>query len=188
MNPEPKAFRQTVGQFATGVTVIATAVRQDDHEDVHAMTANSFTSLSLDPMLVLFCVGKKTRMANYIESASGFSVNILRQEQQQLSTFFAGGWKQNSPPPFRFVPFQGGPRLEGALAALGCELHQIVEGGDHWIVTGEVVALHRGIEPHHPLLFFGGNYQGINPADKVPAPMLDEMTTPVCVFYDPWEE
>ena len=108
-------FRQTIGAFATGVTVIAA----DVEGEVHAMTANAVSSLSLDPLLLLVCLGKQTRMSALLERTNGFSINILREEQQALSNFFAGAWKQDSPPPFRFVSWEGGPRLEGCLAALG---------------------------------------------------------------------
>lgn len=187
MTIDPRTFRQTVGQFATGVTIIATRLAHQGHDDVHAMTANSFTSLSLDPMLVLFCVGKQTRMADYIQSAHEFSVNFLREDQQALSTFFAGGWKEPAPPPFRFVHWEGGPRLEGCLAALGCRLTEILEGGDHWIVLGQVVTLFQGIEPRRPLLFYGGKYAEINPAVSAPAPELGAVEVPAHIFYDPWE-
>jgi flavin reductase (DIM6/NTAB) family NADH-FMN oxidoreductase RutF len=178
-----RKFRQTMGLFATGVTVVAVEV----DGEVHAMTANAVTSLSLDPLLILVCVGKKARMAAELEESAGFSVNILRGEQQALSTFFAGGWKEETPPPFRFVPWEGGPRLEGCLAALGCATDQIVDGGDHWIVIGRVAALHQGIEPRKPLLFFGGRYGGIDSRETPAAPDLSQVEVPIHVFYDPWK-
>jgi flavin reductase (DIM6/NTAB) family NADH-FMN oxidoreductase RutF len=151
------SFRRTVGQFVTGVTVIAIEI----DESVRAMTANSFTSLSLDPPLVLFCVGKATKTAQFISAATTFSVNILRQEQQELSTFFAGFWREEPPPPFSFVSWEGGSRLEGCAAALGCIVDAIHEGGDHWIVVGRVIALHRCEDPHQPLVFFKGRYAAL---------------------------
>ena len=83
---DSRAFRQTVGQFVTGVTVIAAEV----DGSVRAMTANSFTSVSLDPPLVLFCVGKTAHLAQVIRTAPGFSVNILRHDQQPLSIVLRG--------------------------------------------------------------------------------------------------
>src|SRR5262249_9575832 len=132
MTIDSRAFRQTVGQFVTGVTVIAAEV----DGSVRAMTANSFTSVSLDPPLVLFCVGKTAHLGQLIHAASGFSVNILQHDQRSLSTFFAGRWPQDSPPPFSFTPWEGGPLLDSCLAALGCSVEAIHEGGDHWIVIG----------------------------------------------------
>ena len=155
---DTREFRQTVGHFVTGVTVIAA----DVDGSVRAMTANSFTSLSLDPPLVLFCVGKQAKMGQVIHAATGFSVNILRQDQQNLSTYFAGGWKEETPPPFTFEPWEGGPKLEGSAAALGCRIETIYEGGDHLIVLGRVLALERN-EEAAPLLFSSGRYAALAP-------------------------
>ena len=160
-----RAFRQTVGQFVTGVTVIVTEV----DGQLRAMTANSFTSLSLDPPLVLFCVGRSTKTGQVIHSASGFSVNILRHGQEALSTYFAGGWKDPQPPAFTFVTWTGAPRLAGCAAALGCAIEAIQEGGDHWIVIGRVHDLHRSDEGHTPLVFFGGRYTTVRAA-QTPEP------------------
>lgn len=183
MTLDPRAFRQTIGLFATGVTVVAV----DAGGELHGMTANAVSSLSLDPLLVLVCVGKQARLADLLKQTNGFSINILRDDQQALSTFFAGGWKDAAPPPFRFVPWQGGPRLEGCAAALGCALYRIVEGGDHWIVIGQVMALHQGVEPRHPLLFYGGRYGRLDADVSALAPDLGWVETPVQVFYDPWQ-
>jgi 3-hydroxy-9,10-secoandrosta-1,3,5(10)-triene-9,17-dione monooxygenase reductase component len=153
---DARAFRQTVGQFVTGVTVIAA----DIDGAVRAMTANSFTSVSLDPPLVLFCVGKTSHLGKLIHAASGFSVNILQDDQQPLSRYFAGGWKQDEPPPFVFTPWEGGPLLDGSLAALGCGIEAIYEGGDHWIVMGRVLSLYRS-ESTTPLVFRAGRYTAL---------------------------
>ncbi len=163
MSIDRRTFRQTVGQFATGVTVIATEI----DESVRAMTANSFTSLSLDPPMVLFCVGKATRTGQLIGAAAGFSVNVLRQEQQDLSTYFAGGWDRPDPPPFSFLSWVGGPRLDGCAAALGCAIDAIHEGGDHWIVIGRVLALHCTEPPCPPLVFFSGRYTTVETTSGV---------------------
>lgn len=154
---DPRAFRQTVGQFATGVTVIALEVEGS----IRAMTANSFTSLSLDPPLVLFCVGKRTKMGAAVHGAGGFAINILAEGQQDVSTYFAGAWKNGPPPPFAFIAAAGGPRLEGCVAFLGCEVHAIHEGGDHWIVVGRVVELYRAESLPRPLVFFRGAYAAL---------------------------
>jgi len=159
---EPREFRQTVGQFVTGVTVLAMEV----DGEIRTMTANSFTSVSLDPPLVLVCVGKGTRMGQFVESARGFSINILRLDQQHLSAYFAGLWREPEPPPFQFLAWDGGPRLDGAAAALGCDRHAIYDGGDHWIVIGLVVALHRPTGPYRPLAFFRGRYVAVEESDR----------------------
>jgi len=153
---DSRAFRQTVGQFATGVTIITTEVEGA----LRALTVNSFTAVSLDPPLVLFCVGKKTKTGQAIDAVKGFTVNILRQEQQDLSTYFAGGWTHPLPPAFEFLAWDGGPRLDGCAAAIGCTTHAIHEGGDHWIVLGEVVSLHR-TACTTPLIFHGSRYANL---------------------------
>jgi flavin reductase (DIM6/NTAB) family NADH-FMN oxidoreductase RutF len=153
---DPHAFRQTVGQFATGVTVVTTLV----DGTIRAMTVNSFTGLSLDPPMVLFCVGRATKTGQTIHAATGFAVNVLRREQQDLSTYFAGGWKSPTPPPFTFLDWEGGPRLEGCAAAIGCGIDTIYEGGDHWIVIGKVLAMHR-LTDAAPLIFHSGRYANL---------------------------
>ena len=156
MSIDPRMFRQTVGLFATGVTIITTEIDRT----IRALTVNSFTALSLDPPLVLFCVGKTTKTGQFVHVAGGFAVNILTQEQQDLSTYFAGGWTHPHPPSFAFLEWQGGPRLEGCAAAIGCSTETIYEGGDHWIVVGRVLALHR-TPCAAPLIFFGGRYANL---------------------------
>jgi flavin reductase (DIM6/NTAB) family NADH-FMN oxidoreductase RutF len=166
---QAQEFRDALGLFATGVAVIVTEV--DGH--VHAMTANAVSSLSLDPMLVLFCPGKKARFSELLPKATHYSINFLRYDQQALSTYFAGSWKESAPPPFRFVASGPFRRLEGALSALLCVRHQVVlDGGDHWLVMAKVEQAHRGIEPHRPLIFFRGQYRGIDLNAGMPAPDL----------------
>ncbi len=179
---EPRAYRDTIGLFATGVAVIAARVGNE----VHAMTANAVSSLSLEPMQLLFCPGKKARFAQYLEAGLAFSANFLRAEQQALATFFAGGWKDPLPPPFRFVPLGAAPRLEGSLASIGCVVQQIIDGGDHWVVLGAVQELKTGIAPRQPLLFFRGRYHAIDFGAGAQAPDLAAVRDePAHIYYDP---
>ena len=104
---DSRLFRQTVGQFVTGVTVIAT----ESSGSVHAMTANSFTSLSLEPPLVLLCVGRHTKMGGFVGEAARFSVNILSRDQRDISSYFAGAWEAGRSP---FRRGKGYRDLEGA--------------------------------------------------------------------------
>ena len=149
-----RTFRQTVGHFVTGVTVVATEV----DGSIRAMTANAFSSLSLQPPLVLFCVGKTAHLGLLVHSARGFSVNILAFDQQPLSSYFSGAWSDPEPPPFSFQSWEGGPRLDGCVAALGCTVEVVHEGGDHWIVVGRVIGLYRNENGTRPLLFSQGRY------------------------------
>jgi flavin reductase (DIM6/NTAB) family NADH-FMN oxidoreductase RutF len=179
--PDARRFRDTMGLFATGVAVVI--VRAD--QEVIAMTMNAVSSLSLDPMLVMFCPGKKSRLARHMTSLSGFSINILRHDQQALSTYFAGGWQEPAPPPYRLVPSGCAPRLEGALASIQCEPQQVIEGGDHWIVIGQVLELHTGIAPHHPLLFLGGRYRRVDFSESALAPDLTNVhDEPAHIYYE----
>jgi flavin reductase (DIM6/NTAB) family NADH-FMN oxidoreductase RutF len=175
------AFRDTVGLFATGVAIVTTEAQGE----VHAMTVNAVVSLSLDPLMMLFCPAKKSRLAQLLEHIRQFTLNVLREDQQALSSYFAGGWKEQPAPPFRFVPSPAGPRLEGSLASLGCQLERVADGGDHWIVTGRVISMHRGVPPHRPLVFFGSKYRAVDFSAGVPAPdlaaVIDE---PPHIFYD----
>jgi len=177
---DPRQFREVVGLFATGVTIVVAEVAGQ----VHAMTANAVTSVSLEPLLMLFCPSRKARIAQDLPGLTRFSINILRQDQQALSTYFAGGWKDSVPPPFRFVDSPAGPRLEGALASIGCRTHRITEAGDHYMVLGEVLCLHKGITPHEPLLFVAGKYRGVDFTEGVSAPDLaDVEDEPPHIFY-----
>ncbi len=157
MSIDPKEFRRTVGQFVTGVTVVAA----DIEGSTRGMTANAFSSLSLDPPLVLFCLAKKAHLAQVIQMATGFSVNFLTQDQQDLSSYFAGMWKEATPPPFAFEQWEGGPKLAGVGAAMGCAMETIYEGGDHYIVIGRVLALYRQEPTPAPLVFHSGRYTSL---------------------------
>jgi len=157
MQIDAREFRRTVGQFVTGVTVIAAEI----DGTVRGMTANAFTSLSLDPPLVLFCVAKKAHLGQHMREARGFSVNILRQEQMNLSAYFSGAWKEPDPPPFTFEPWHGHPLLSDSGAALGCSVETIHDGGDHFIVVGRVQAMYRRDEPWAPLVFAAGKYASL---------------------------
>ena len=155
---DTREFRNTVGCFATGVTVITAEI----DGVAKGMTANAFTSVSLDPALVLFCVAKKAHLGQNIHNSTHYSVNILSSGQEDISTYFAGGWKEPAPPPFSLIPWESGHRLDGCAAALGCAIETIHEGGDHWIVVGRVLALHRSDDAHAPLLFHRGHYGRLN--------------------------
>jgi flavin reductase (DIM6/NTAB) family NADH-FMN oxidoreductase RutF len=148
-----------MGLFATGVGVLA--VQQPDSKIV-GMTANAITSVSLDPLLLLVCVEKVANIAGILLDSPGFSLSFLSDRQEVLSDYFAGRW-QGDPPPFSFETWNGGPLLAGCVAAIGCHTHTVLEGGDHWIVEGEVIALHRQVDAGDPLMFFASRYQRLVP-------------------------
>jgi 3-hydroxy-9,10-secoandrosta-1,3,5(10)-triene-9,17-dione monooxygenase reductase component len=157
--PDDKQFRSVLGHFATGVTII-TAM---DHDEPVGMAANSFTSLSLDPPLILFCVAHTSSTWPRIESAGMFAVNILGEEHEELSNLFAKkGADRVSATPWR-VGVSGAPVLEEAIAYLDCQFEAEYPGGDHKIVVGRVLDLDMR-EGARPLLFYQGGYTRMHEA------------------------
>jgi flavin reductase (DIM6/NTAB) family NADH-FMN oxidoreductase RutF len=157
--PDPKAYRRTIGLFATGVTVLAV----DTTAGVLAMTANAIASVSLAPLLLLACVEHRARIHGHLVPGQVFSVNVLRADQEVLSRYFAGGWRDRPAPEHRFVQWGGAPRLVGGLAALRCVVHRNLDGGDHTIVLARVAELFEDDAHHNPLIFFAGRYRRLAP-------------------------
>lgn len=152
-------YRKAMALFATGVAVVAV---QEPDGKITGMTANAIASVSLDPLLVLICIEKIANVAPLITSAPGFALSFLSHDQEPLSDYFAGRW-QGDPPRFIFEEWVGGPLLSGSIAAIGCRRYAVLEGGDHWIVEGEVVAVYRHPAPADPLMFFASRYQRLVP-------------------------
>ena len=180
--PDPKIFRRTMGLFATGVSVMAV----HGEGGVVGMTANSVTSVSLDPMLVLVCVDHRARIAPYVTIGRRFAINFLRDDQEVLSRYFASGWRDRPPPEFRFETWGGAPRLVGALAAVRCQVDRLFDGGDHHIALGRVLDLHEGPSPWHPLLFFAGRYRRLAPPETPAAPPEERGPDGVSIYYEEW--
>jgi flavin reductase len=153
-----KDFRAALGSFATGVTVITTS----GEEHAYGMTANAFSSVSLDPPLVLVCAKSGAEGSEQIERNRCFAVNILAIEQEPLSRYFSSKDRPRGRDAFRDVPHTtavtGAPILAGVVAYLDCRLHETISSGDHEIFIGEVLALEANTELS-PLLFFGGGYR-----------------------------
>lgn len=151
-------FRRVLGSFATGVTVI-TAPAQDGGTGPAGFACQSFSSLSLDPPLVVFMVGRTSTTWPRIARAGVFCVNVLAGHQGELCRGFAvsGGDKfagvEHEP-----APFSGSPRLTGIAAWIDCDIHAVHTGGDHLIVVGRVRALGTGDDDSAPLLFHKGRF------------------------------
>lgn len=178
--PTAAEFRRTMGLFATGVTVVAV----DIPGGVHGMTANAVSSVSLEPLLLLVCVDRRARTHEHLQVDSVFSVNVLREEQEPLSRYFAGAWPQRHPPEFRFRRWEHGPLLIGALAVAGCRVERLLEGGDHTIVLGEVTGLQTG-EGGRPLIFFAGRYRRLVEAEEYVGAPADPWTHESArIFFD----
>ena len=149
----PERFRAVMGRFPTGVTVV-TAVGP---EGPVGMTANAVTSLSLDPLLLIVCFANGGRTLPVVRDVGRFGVNVLAAGQEELARRFAG--KLPEAEKFEGVPYSlddGVPVVEGAHAWLGCELEQLVPGGDHTIGIGAVRAAEIGIG--EPLAWYAGRY------------------------------
>lgn len=145
-------YRQVLGHFASGVTII-TAI--DGGEPV-GLAANSFTSLSLDPPLVLFCAGKSSSSWPRIKKAGSFCVNVLEETQEALCRQFAGKGDKYAGVGWKRAPHSGSPTLDGALAWMDCAIDSMHDGGDHVIVVGKVFEM--ASHPGRPLLFYRGGY------------------------------
>lgn len=153
---EKNQLRQVMGHFATGVTIITTLSKSGQ---LHGLTANAFTSVSLEPPLLLISVDKKAESYPAFEESKVFTVNILADDQEALSRKFAvsGGNK------FEGVAYRiganGAPILEGALTYIECTLYAAYEGGDHSLYLGEIQQAET--REGKPLLFFRGGYRAL---------------------------
>ncbi|HTV94981.1 MAG TPA: flavin reductase family protein [Steroidobacteraceae bacterium] len=148
-----RELREVFGTFATGVTVV-TAVRADG-EPV-GTTANSFTSVSLDPPLILWCLSVKSKSISAFSPGAPFAVHVLAHDQRDLAVHFARSgrerfdvdayWRENPRP----------PHIAGVLSRMECGVHSSFLAGDHWIIVGEV----RGLETRaaEPLAFHAGRF------------------------------
>lgn len=156
MTIDSRAFRNALGCFATGITVITTV--EPDGTPV-GVTVNSFSSVSLDPPLVLFCLGRASQSLAAFESAGAYAVNILADDQQDLSNRFAN---RNLQERWDGVAAERGvtgvPLLKGCLATIECDLDKMLDGGDHVILVGRVRRL-ESREDGKPLLYFRGGYK-----------------------------
>lgn len=160
---DSKYFRSVCGEFATGVTVITSG----KNPSFHGMTANAFSSLSLDPPLILVCIDKGTHMLQTLQETNAFTVNILAADQQPLSNYFAKSDRNYGPEEFADIGAQyelgetGMPRIAGAIGYIDCQVYSTADGGDHDIYIGEVKACWS--QPgSDPLLYFESGYRGIN--------------------------
>jgi flavin reductase (DIM6/NTAB) family NADH-FMN oxidoreductase RutF len=164
MSLTPIEFRTALRSFAAGVTVVTT---RDRHGRPSGLTASAFTSVSLNPPLVLVCVDHAATAHPDFRERGWFAVNVLRREQEGLSRRFAasGGDK------FHGVAFHEGqtglPLLDGALATLECRVVEAHEAGDHTIFIGQVET--ASVENGRPLVYFHGAYHSVAADSEAPA-------------------
>ncbi len=156
------AFRRAVGRFPTGVTVVTTCSEGIDH----AMTASAFTSVSLEPLLVLVCVEKEARFHDAILESGTWAVSVLSATGRRAAEWFAtrgrplGGQLDRFP--HRRGATSGAALLDGSLAWLQCETTAVYDGGDHDIVVGSVLEIEASGVEAPPLVYFRGAYRQLD--------------------------
>ncbi len=156
-------FRAVMGRFATGVTVVTTC----NGSQRYGITVNAFCSVSLDPPLVLVCIDRTSKVHDVMATAGIFAVNLLSEDQEDLSTCFAG----NSDERYRnfchadsHVEATGAPVLDSALGYVDCRIVNIFPGGDHDIFIGQVESL--GANDSGPLLYYRSRYHRLPESDQ----------------------
>ena len=159
----PASFRRAAGQFASGIVVVSTGAG-------HAMTVSAFTSVSLDPPLVLFCAEKIARFHDAVLAEGSWAVSILAEDDEKTARWLATRGRplegQLDGVTHHPGPVTGAPLLDEALATLECRTESVHDGGDHSIVVGRVVAVAGPADPadpaaRGPLLHYSGAYRRV---------------------------
>jgi flavin reductase (DIM6/NTAB) family NADH-FMN oxidoreductase RutF len=155
---DSRTLRDALGCFATGVTVVTCI---DEAGDPVGLTANSFTSVSLDPPLLLVCVAKAAASAEPLTQAPFFAVNVLQTGQQPASITFSTRVEDRFGRTAWARGEHGAPVLRESLSVFECAHHGVHDGGDHWILVGEVkrASFEPGLDP---LLYFRGSYRRLH--------------------------
>ena len=162
---DPDAFKAAAGQFASGIVVLTTS-------DGHAMTVSAFTSVSLDPPLVLFCAEKIARFHDAVIAAGAWAVSILAADGEKTARWLATRGRplagQLDGVPYHPGPATGAPLLDQALATLECRTTAVLAAGDHTIVVGEVQAVTAvprasSHDRPGPLIHYSGGYHRLAP-------------------------
>lgn len=159
----PDDFKGALGSWAAGVTIVTTK-----HDaGFYGITVSSFSSLSVDPLLILVCVMNSNHMARLIPESGRFAVSILADDQAEVSSYFAVSGRDPGPhfDGIEFVEWHtGAPIIAGALAHLDCELQAAIPGGDHTIMIGRVVGAASNPDAK-PLLYYRRGYRTVSGLD-----------------------
>jgi len=158
--PGRDEFRAVMGRFATGVTIVTTRLG----DELHGMTANGVTAVSLDPPLVLVCIDRSSDSHDIVDASGVFALSILGRHQGPLSQRFAvkeGGSAHGLEGVPHHVRATGAPIVDGSLAYLDCRVVGRYPGGDHTIFVGEVADAGR-LDGGEPLVFYEGRYAGLS--------------------------
>ena len=153
MPVEKAEFRRALGHFAAGVTVVTSKLAGGE---LAGITVTAFTSLSLEPPLVLICIDRRARIHDRLTKGGNFAVNMLAATQELVSRRFAS----HETDPFHEIGYRegltGAPLIQDALSAIECRIVDVLPGGDHTIFIGEVEA--TSVQEGKPLLYFRGGY------------------------------
>jgi len=160
--PDANRMRRAMGAFATGVTIVTAG-----GDTPHGMTANAFTSVSLEPPLVLACVGRNAVMHRILTSTNQFGISVLAAHQEPVARHFANRLRPLGLAQFDTVgwhpgPVSGVPLIDGALVHLECGLWRTYDGGDHSIFIGNLLSVEQSTD-EDALLFFRGRFRDIYP-------------------------
>jgi flavin reductase (DIM6/NTAB) family NADH-FMN oxidoreductase RutF len=178
-----RSFRAALGTFATGVTIITT--HAEDGKPV-GITANSFSSVSLDPPLILFSLARTALSLKAFTAAKAFAVSILASDQGDLANRFAvpsgDKWRDTK----FIVGINGCPVITGALANFECEQHAIHDGGDHVILVGRVQRFER-IAAGEPLIFARGKFRALEEIPDASGERHKPAPLPPINNFEPWD-
>ena len=152
---DPRELRDAFGEFMTGVTIITTV---DADGEPHGLTANSFSSVSLDPPMAMFSLGRASSTFEAFEAGNGFVFHILADDQRDLSMQFASKGIDKFDGVATRPGYNGIPVVEGALATFECSQAHVYEGGDHLILVGLIEAFSMGDRDRPALGYFRGSY------------------------------
>jgi flavin reductase (DIM6/NTAB) family NADH-FMN oxidoreductase RutF len=159
---DPADFRLAAGRFATGILAVSTSLDGVPH----IMTVSAFTSVSLDPLLVLFCAEKIARFHNAVLAAGRWAVSVLDEDSEKISRWLATRGRplagQLDQIAYHPGPMTGAPVLDSALSALECRTTAVHDGGDHSIVVGEVIGVTPPRPDGRPLLYYAGQYRRLD--------------------------
>lgn len=152
VNENVSLFKQIMGSYPTGVTIVTTA---DSFGNPCGLTVNSFASVSLDPLLVLWCLDRRSTSLEVFQNSEGFAVHILAAEQEELCWTFAGKDTDRFSKAEWFLSNNNLPIISGSFSVLECKKVQQIEAGDHLIFVGEIIKIEK--QDKEPMLYFRRN-------------------------------
>ncbi|HEY4601672.1 MAG TPA: flavin reductase family protein [Cerasibacillus sp.] len=155
---DDRTFRDTMGKFATGITVVTI---KDDTGTISGMTVNAFMSVSLHPKLIAVSIGENASLFNQFVKSKQIGISVLSENQKDYSMIFSRQKEEDRDIPY--TDLAGAPVIKDALATISCKITDSFKAGDHTIFIAEVIDLDR--REGHPLLYFGGSYRTVKKDD-----------------------